>query len=147
MYDFQKCTMFLQKWMWSPQDLPQNRSLETVPVYIVLQYYPQSNTVCIHMCDEFKRSNEIIVCHRLWSRWWLIVQVCSLTIEYRVFQFVPSINILEQFESILVTTLLQISSLPLWNDGHRCMELILCRVVESSCLPTHNKYRSTHFLA
>ena len=25
-----------------------------------------------------------------------------------------------------------------WNGGRQCMELILCRVVESSCLPSHN---------
>ena len=36
------------------------------------------------------------------------------------------------------TILQQISFLLLWSGGHRCMELILCRVVESSCLPTHN---------
>ena len=46
MYDFQKCTMFLQKWILSPQDLLQNRSLETVPACIVLQYYPHNNIVC-----------------------------------------------------------------------------------------------------
>ena len=28
MYDFQKGTMVLQKWILNPQDLPQNRSLE-----------------------------------------------------------------------------------------------------------------------
>ena len=72
------------------------------------------------------------------------MQVCSLTIEYQAFQFVPSINIVEQFESILVIILQQISSI-LRSGGHRCMEYILCRVVESSCLLTH-KYRSTHFL-
>ena len=58
--------------------------------------------------------------------------------EYQVFQYVPSTSILEQFERIHVTILLHISILLLWNDGHQCMELILCRVVESSCLPTHN---------
>ena len=31
------------------------------------------------------------------------MQVCSLTIEYQVFQYVPSTSISEQFESILVT--------------------------------------------
>ena len=31
MYGFRKCTMFLQKWISNLQDLPQNRSLETVP--------------------------------------------------------------------------------------------------------------------
>ena len=74
----------------------------------------------------------------LWSILWSIVQVCSLTIEYQVVQYMPNINILEQFESTLVTIVQQISILLLWNDGHRCMELTLCRVVESSYLPTHN---------
>ena len=41
----------------------------------------------------------------------LIVQVCSLTIENQVFQFLPNINISEQFESILVTILQHISFL------------------------------------
>ena len=35
MYDFQKCTMFLQKWILNLQDLPRNRSLSTVPVCTV----------------------------------------------------------------------------------------------------------------
>ena len=90
------------------------------------------------MYDECKRSNEIIVCHTLWSILWLIVQVCSLTMEYQVFQYVPSISIFEQFEGKLLTILPRNSILLLWNDGRQCMELILCRVVESSCLPTHS---------
>ena len=56
----------------------------------------------------------------------------------KVFQYVPSTSISENFESILLTILLQISILPLWNDGHRCMESIICRVVASSCWLTHN---------
>ena len=31
MYDFRKCTVFLQKWLLNPQDLQQNRSLENSP--------------------------------------------------------------------------------------------------------------------
>ena len=83
-------------------------------------------------------SHSIIHSVQEWP-WFLrsIVQVCSLTMEYRVFQHVPSTNISEQFGSILVTILPRISFL-FWNDGHQCMELILCRVVESSCSPTHN---------
>ena len=115
-----------------------NLSLEIVPVCIVLQYYPHGNTVCTHMCDECMRSNDIIVCHRLWSILWSIVQVWSPTIEYQVFQYVPSFSISEQFESILFTILPRIAILLLWNDGHQCMELILCRVVESFCSPTYN---------
>ena len=37
-----------------------------------------------------------------------------------------------------MTILQQISFLLLGSGGHRCKELILCRVAESSCLPTHN---------
>ena len=62
---------------------------------------------------------------------WSIVQNCSQTIEY-------SIRISEQFESILLAILPRISCLLLWNGGHQCTELILCRVVESPYLPTHN---------
>ena len=90
------------------------------------------------MCDECKISIDSGVCHKLWSISYSIVQICLLTIEYQVFQYVPSFSISEQFESILLTILLQISILPLQSGGHRCMEQILCRVVESSCSPTHN---------
>ena len=48
-----------------------------------------TNTVCIHMHDECRRSNDIIVCHKLWSISWSIVQACSPTIEYQVVQYVP----------------------------------------------------------
>ena len=67
MYDFQKCTMFLQKWISNLQDLPRSQSLETVPVCIVLQYYPHDNIVCIHMCDEYMKSIDSGVCLWLWS--------------------------------------------------------------------------------
>ena len=40
-------------------------------------------------------------------------------------------------KSKLLTNLPRISIL-LWHDVHECIELILCRVAESSCLPTHN---------
>ena len=128
----------LQKWLSNLEDLPRNQSLETVPVCIVWQNNPHDNIVCIHMYDECKISIDSGVCHKLWSILWWIVQACSLTIEYQVFQFVPSISISEQFGSILVTILQQISILLLWSGGHRCMELILCRVVGSSCLLTHS---------
>ena len=61
-------------------------------------------------------------CHMLWSISWWIVRAYLLTIEYQVVQFVPSISISKQFESIHVTILQQILFLPLWSGGHRCME-------------------------
>ena len=75
--------------MLFPQALPQNRSLETVPICIVWRYFPHNSTVCIHMCDEQKILIDSGVCHKLWSILWSIVQVCSLTIEYQDFQYVP----------------------------------------------------------
>ena len=62
-----KRTMFHPKWILIPQDLPQNQSLETVPICIALQYFPHNTIVCIHMCDECKKSNDSGVCHKLWS--------------------------------------------------------------------------------
>ena len=129
--------MFLQKRISSPQDFLQSQSLETVPVCTVWQYSPQSNTVCIHMCDECKISIDSGVCHRLWSISWSIVRAYLLTIKYRVVQFLPSTSISEQFERILVTILQQISFF-VWSGGHRCREEILCKVVGSSWLLTHN---------
>ena len=116
-----KHTMFLKKWILNPQDLPQNQSLETILVCIVLQCYPHNNIVCIHSCDENMKSIDSDVCHKLWSilRW--IVQVYSLTIEYQVFQFLPKRNISEQFESMWFDnspTDFISSSLKWWSSMH-----------------------------
>ena len=123
---------------WILKIFLQNQSLETIPICIVLQCFPHDNIVCVHLYDECKRSNDKIVGHMFWSILWLIVQICFLAIEYQVFQYVPNISISKQFESIVLTSLPRISILLLKNDGRQGMELILCRVVESSCLPTHN---------
>ena len=76
--------------------------------------------------------------HRPWPILLWIVRASLLTIKYRVVQFLPNTSILEQFESMYLTILQQILSILLWSGGHRCMEWILCRVVESSCWLTHN---------
>ena len=67
MYDYRIRIMFHPKWILNLQDLLQNRSLETVPACTVSQYYPNSNTVCIHMCDECNISIDSGVCDKLWS--------------------------------------------------------------------------------
>ena len=55
-----------------------------------------------------------------WSMFRWIVQVYSLTIKYQVFQSVSSINILDEFESILATILQHISSSLKWSSSmHR----------------------------
>ena len=84
--------------------------------------FPHDNDVCIHMYDEFLKSIDSGVCHKLWSILWWIVRAYSLTTEYQVFQFLPGISILEQFESMYLTILQQILFLLLWSGGHRCME-------------------------
>ena len=112
MYDFQKRTMFHQKWISNLQDLRRSQSLDTVPVCTVLQYYPHNNIVCIRMCyKSSKISVDPGVCHRLLFILLWIVRAYLLTIEYQVVQFLPSISISEQFESILVAILQQISIL------------------------------------
>ena len=129
MCDFRKCTMFLQKWILNPQYLPRKQSLETIPICIVSQYYPHSNIVCIYMWDKCKILIDSSVCQSFWPIFLTIVQICSLTIKYNVVQFLPSTSISEQFESIHVTILQQISFLLHWSGG---------RVAGSSCLPAHN---------
>ena len=135
MYDFPKCTMFLQKWILNLQDLPQSQNFETVPVYIVWQYYPHDNIVCIHMCDEYIKSIDSGVCHKPWSILWPIVQAYSLTIEDQVFQFVPSINILEQSGSKLLTIHLCLPILPFKFRDRPSKDLELCKAAPLSCLP------------
>ena len=49
------------------QDLPQSQSPETVPICIVLQYFPHDNIVCFHSCDEYVKSIDSDVCHKPWS--------------------------------------------------------------------------------
>ena len=137
--------MFLQKWILSPQGSPaKSESWNS----------PKSALFCSvsHMTIFFVFTCVMNVGDQ--TRWsfvtsfdpWSIVQVCSLTIEYQVHQFVPSFSISEQFESIHLIILQQISILLLWNDGRQCKELILRRVVESSCSPTHNiaRHISSH---
>ena len=113
------------------------RSLETVPVSIVLQYYPHSNTVCIHMCDGCKKSILPIVCHMPESILWLILQACWLTIECQVVQFVPNTSISRQFASKLLSILQLIRVLHAWIDDLPGKDLKLCRVAPLSCLPIH----------
>ena len=59
--------MFFQKWIVNPQDLLRSQNLETVPVFIVWQYYPHDIIVCIHTYDEFLKSIDPGVYHRLCS--------------------------------------------------------------------------------
>ena len=94
-YDFQKRTMFLQKWILNLQNLPQSQSPETVPICIALQYFTHDNIVCIHKKDEYMKSIDSSVCHKPWSILLWIVRTYLLTIKYRVVQFLPGKSISE----------------------------------------------------
>ena len=75
------------------------------------------------MCDEYMKLIDTGVCHRLSSIF--VIDRASLFTDHRISRSSNScqnINILEHFESILVTILQQISSLLLLSGGHRCME-------------------------
>ena len=121
MYDFRERKMFHLGWILSLQDLPRNRSLRTIPVRIVLQYYHKVNTVRKYMCDDCMISIDSSVCHKFWSISWWILQVYSLTIENQVFQFVPSVK---NFRTIWEHTFdnspmdFNSSSLKRWSSMH-----------------------------
>ena len=40
------------------------------PICIAETCFPNDNIVCSHLCDEYKNSNELSVCHRLLSILW-----------------------------------------------------------------------------
>ena len=92
--------MFHPKWILNLQDLPRSQSPETVPVCIASQYFPHDNIVCIHLYDECMKLIDSGVCHKLWSILLWIARAYLLTIKYQVVQFLPNINISEQFESM-----------------------------------------------
>ena len=65
------------------------------------------------------------------KRLWLHEQVCSQTMKCQVFQNEPNTDISEPFVNKLWTILL-LNNYPLLNnDGHPCMVLRLCTIVES----------------
>ena len=79
MYDFQKRTMFLQKWI---SNLPRSQSRETIVICIVALYFPHNNIVGIHLCDECKRSNASHVCHKLFIHF--VTERASLFTDHRI---------------------------------------------------------------
>ena len=139
MCENQKSTKLLHMLISNLPDLYQSLSLEFTRVDNAVPCFPHGNIDGSHVYDECRKSIWPNVCHKLESTLWLIGQVCWLSIECLVYQFWPNTNILRQFVSILLTILPPISILLLlWIDGHQCMALIPCEVVEPSCLPTHN---------
>ena len=84
-------------WMCKKQTAVSHSSTESEIIFLDarLRLYGTDNTVCTHTYDEYMKSIDSGVCRKLWSIWLWIMRAYSLTIEYQVFQFVPSLNILE----------------------------------------------------
>ena len=79
--------MFLPKWILNLQDLPQSQNLETVPICIAWQYYPQ-NCFYLHVFPCMI-SNEKIFLSQAFVHF--VIDRASL-FEYQVSQFLPNIN-------------------------------------------------------
>ena len=90
--------------------------------------FTQDDIVGNRLCDECTRSNVPSVCHMLLSISLPHAQSYSQTIKCQVSQNVPNT---EQFVSTLSAILLLIHFPLLWIDGHPCMALRLCFIVES----------------
>ena len=125
MFSFRKYTRVHLMLILSLQSLLQNQSLETIQVCIVVLCFPHNNIASIQICDECTRSNAPNVGHQLLSISLPHEQVSSQTIKYQVSQYEPNTDISEQFVSKLTNFLL------LSIDGHPCMVLRLCVIVES----------------
>ena len=138
MFDIRKYIRFFLRLILNLQSLHHNLSPGINPTDNVEPWLPPDNIVSSHLCDECNKSNEPDVCHKLWSILWQIEQVCSLTMECQVHQFLPSTSISRQIVSIHRTILQLIQVPPSWNDDHPCKALKLCTIVPSFCLHIHN---------
>ena len=54
-----KYVMFYLKENSNQKDFLQNENLEIIPIDIVVQFFTHENVVCIHLCNECKRSNAL----------------------------------------------------------------------------------------
>ena len=92
--------------------------------------FPHINIAGIHLYAECKRSNTLIVCHKILSTLWPHEQVCSQTTNLQVSQCEATKDISEQFVSKLQTILLTTHFPPFSIDGHPCMMFRFCLIVE-----------------
>ena len=105
MYDFRKYMRFHPRLMLSPQSRQQFKYLSPAinPIDSAEPCFTHDNVVASHLCGECMKSNDLNVGLKLLSIWWLIEQICSLTKECQVYQFVPNTSTPRQFVSILLT--------------------------------------------
>ena len=63
--DFRKCTRFRPMLIASLLSHRQNQNLGIIPIYIVVLCFPHDNVVCVHLCEECKKSNVLNACRTL----------------------------------------------------------------------------------
>ena len=113
------------------QGLQHNQNLETIQVCIVVLCFPRNTIARIHLYDECMRSNAPSLWHKIFVHF-VTSRACSLTDHKISSQYEPNADISEQLLSKLLTILLLTHFLLLLSiDGHPCMVLRLCIIVES----------------
>ena len=89
MYDFQICTKLPPMLISSPQGLQKNLSLATNLNDNAVLHFPRDHNDGSSLYDECMTLVLPIVSYKLVSIFWLILQVCSLTMKCLGYQFVP----------------------------------------------------------
>ena len=129
--DFRKYTRPLQMLILSLQSLLQNQSLETIQVCIVVLCFPHHNIAGIHLYDECTKSNASSVCHKVFVHF--VTARASLFTDHEI-SGLPIRAKYKHFRTICDQT---VDNSPTdscsssFSDGHPCMALQLCIIVES----------------
>ena len=144
--DFRKCIRFRQMLILSPQDLLQNRSLETVAIHFALLCFPHDNIVWNRSCDECEKSALPSVCHMRESILWLISQACWLPQNVNLSNSCQVQAFQDKIVSKLLTFSYWFEFALAWIDDHPGKGLKLCRNCYTF-LFANSQYRSTHFWA
>ena len=82
MYDFQRCPNRLSLLALSSQSLQQKLCLGMDPIDKAVLHFPRDYVDCRFLYDDCVRSVLPIFCRKLVSTLWLILQICSLTMDF-----------------------------------------------------------------
>ena len=138
MFGVRRCMELSLRLILSPQGRQLNRSLGINAIDNAEPCNPHDNIAGGHSSDECMISILPNVCHKLVSILWLIEQICSLTIECLVYQYVPNTSVSSQSKGTHLIILQRFPILPSWNCDHPRKNWRLCRIAMASCLPIRN---------
>ena len=132
----------------NPQSHLQSQNLETILFCIVVLCFLHNNIASIHMCDEWKGSDEPNVCHMLLSILWPHEQVCSLNREisglpirakYKLFRTIWE----HLFDKSPTDFKLFLFRMVVIDAGSRCFVELLSRLVCHLTISFHTFLRMT----